>query len=76
MLPQYLFLLLSQLVNLAFQARSTRRLRSLARQEQLLQARGRAAARAGGGCMPLPRLACCTGPQRGQGRARAGVARR
>lgn len=61
MLPQYLFLLLSQLVNLGFQAYSTRRLRSLARQEQLLQARA-----AG------PAAACCCGVGEGLAPAAAG----
>lgn len=39
MLPQYLFLLVAQLVNLVYQSYSMRRLRSLVRQEQLLQVR-------------------------------------
>jgi hypothetical protein len=37
MLPQYAFLLLAQLVNLGYQCYAMRRLRSLARSEQLLQ---------------------------------------
>lgn len=40
MLPQYAFLLLAQLVNLGYQCYAMRRLRSLARSEQLLQVRG------------------------------------
>lgn len=39
MLPQYLFLLAAQLINLVYQSYAMRRLRSLARQEQLMQAR-------------------------------------
>jgi hypothetical protein len=38
-LPQYLFLLLAQLVNLGYRAYSMRRLRSLEREEQLQQVR-------------------------------------
>lgn len=51
MLPQYAFLLLAQLVNLGYQCYAMRRLRSLARSEQLLQVRG-----AGG----QTRAAACT----------------
>lgn len=40
MLLQYAFLLLAQLTNLGYQCFAMRRLASLARREQLLQARG------------------------------------
>ena len=40
-LPQYLFLLVAQMVNLLYQAMSMRTLKSVARQDQLLQVRAR-----------------------------------